>query len=57
MDSGTGLPVIVESGNTSVPRTTQYGKDRAENIKDLCDSYGLDYAVKPDGEVENVEVS
>mgnify|MGYP000862260413 CR=1 FL=1 len=49
MDSGTGLPVILESGNASVPRTTQFGTDRAENIKDLCDSYGLDYAVKPDG--------
>lgn len=49
MESGTGLPVILESGNASVPRTTQYGTDRAENIKDLCDSYGLDYAVKPDG--------
>ena len=49
MDSGTGLPVILESGNASVPRTTQYGTDRAENIRDLCDSYGLEYAVKPDG--------
>lgn len=49
MDSGTGLPVILESGNASVPRTTQYGTDRAENVRDLCDSYGLEYAVKPDG--------
>ena len=28
---------------------TQYGTDRAENVRDLCKSYGLEYAVKPDG--------
>ena len=49
-ESGTGLPVVLDDPvDRSVPRTTQYGTDRAENVRDLCESYGLEYAVKPDG--------
>ena len=50
MESGTGLPVVLDDPvDRSIPRTTQYGTDRAENVRDLCKSYGLEYAVKPDG--------
>jgi hypothetical protein len=49
-ESGTGLPVVLDDPvDRSVPRTTQYGTNRAENVRDLCESYGLEYAVKPDG--------
>jgi hypothetical protein len=49
-ESGTGLPVVLDDPvDRSVPRTTQYGTDRAENVRDLCDSYGLEYGVRPDG--------
>lgn len=50
MESGTGLPVVLDDPvDRSIPRTTQYGTDRAENVRDLCESYGLEYAAKPDG--------
>lgn len=49
-ESGTGLPVVLDDPvDRSVPRTTQYGTDRAENVRDLLESYGLEASVKPDG--------
>lgn len=46
---GMGLPMIAEFRDRSIPRTTQWGVDRLEALRDLCESYGLAYGVKPDG--------
>lgn len=45
------LPVVLDAGTTnpSVPRNTQYGTRRVENIRDLCSSYSCEYGVQPDG--------
>jgi hypothetical protein len=43
------LPVVLDVADRSIPRTFQWGTDRLENVADLCESYGLTYAVKPDG--------
>lgn len=44
------LPVVLDDpGNPAVPRTTQYGTSRTENIRDLCASYGREYGVQDDG--------
>ena len=33
----------------TIPRALEWGYSRTEAIRDLCDSYGLDYQIKPDG--------
>ena len=44
------LPVVLDDPvDRSIPRNTQWGTSRTENIRDLCASYGLEYAVQPDG--------
>lgn len=44
------LPVVLDDpSNPAVPRNTQYATSRTENIRDLCSSYGKDYAVQDDG--------
>ncbi len=44
------LPVVLDDPvDRAVPRTTQWGVKRVENIRDLCASYGLEYGVQPDG--------
>lgn len=45
------LPVILDPGvvDRPVPRTTQYGTSRTDNMRDLAASYGVEYGVKPDG--------
>lgn len=47
------LPVVLDAGvvDRAVPRTTQWGTSRTENLRDLADSYGLAYRVEPDGYV------
>jgi hypothetical protein len=46
------LPVVLDDPiDQEVPRTTQWGVKRVENIRDLCASYGLEYGVQPDGYV------
>lgn len=45
------LPVVLDAGvvNRAVPRTTQWGTSRTQNLQDLSASYGLAYRVEPDG--------
>ncbi|MFT0849031.1 hypothetical protein VR010_14940 [Actinomycetaceae bacterium L2_0104] len=43
------MPIILEGTDGKPPRTAQWGTSRTEAIRDLCESFGLDYAVKPDG--------
>lgn len=45
----TGIPVVLEVPDRKIPRTFQWGHKRADAIRDLCESYGLAYAVKADG--------
>lgn len=48
--SGHGLPVVLDDPvDRGIPRTFEWGTDRAEAVRDLCESYGLGYGVKPDG--------
>ena len=45
-----GMPVILDQvDDKKVPRTLQWGVKRLEALQDLAESYGLNYAVKPDG--------
>ena len=47
-----GLPVMLDGlTDRPVPRTLQWGTSRLDGLADLAESYGLDYAVKPDGYV------
>ena len=47
-----GLPVMLDGiEDVLVPRTLQWGTSRLDGLADLAESYGLDYAVKPDGYV------
>lgn len=44
------MPIRLDNlPDVRVPRTLEWGYSRTEAIRDLCDSYGLDYQVKPDG--------
>ena len=44
------MPVILDQvDDKKVPRTLQGGVKRREALQDLSESYGLNYAVKPDG--------
>jgi hypothetical protein len=48
--SGHSLPVVLDDPvDRGIPRTFEWGTDRAEAVRDLCESYGLGYGVKPDG--------
>ena len=49
--AGDGLPVILDPGvvDRPVPRTTQYGTSRTDNIRDLAAAYSVEYGVKSDG--------
>ena len=45
-----GMPVILDQiPDKPLPRTLQWGVKRLEALQDLAESYGLGYAVKPDG--------
>jgi hypothetical protein len=47
---GASLPVILDGvANVTVPRTLQWGVDRAAAVTDLCTAYGLQCGVRPDG--------
>jgi hypothetical protein len=47
---GHSLPVVLDDPvDRGIPRTFEWGTDRAEAVRDLCESYGLEYGVKPDG--------
>ena len=44
------IPIILDGvADVIVPRTSQWGTSRTEAVRDLADSYGLDYRVEPDG--------
>ena len=44
------MPVTLDDQNDfRIPRTYEWGYSRTEAIRDLCDSYGCGYGVKPDG--------
>lgn len=46
-----GLPVVFEARDRGIPRTFQWGVKREEAVRDLCESYGLAYGVKADGQL------
>lgn len=44
-----GLPVILDCEDVPVDRGIQFGYDRVEAVKNLCEASGVSYAVKADG--------
>lgn len=46
---GQTIPVVLEVPDRAVSTSFQWGVKKAENLQELCDTYGLMYGVKPDG--------
>lgn len=49
LDGGVSLPVVLDMDDFAIDSTIQWDTSRTTSIQDLCQSYGLEYAVQADG--------